>query len=927
MSDRQWFPTAASLLAALALSSAACGGGGDDITPPPPPAKPVATVVVSPGTATVNVAATVQFAATLRDAGGTLLSGRRIAWASQSQAVATVNTSGLVTGVAPGTTTITATSEGKTGSAQVTVTPQTQGQVIAQALIGPAGGTVATDDIGVAIAPGAFTGIQTVRLIRDPARGSDYPDNAGSLVYQVDGIPAGQTVQVRMRIRLTQPLWGQGAINIATPTVAFEDETGTIMGTRLFPATDSSGWLVATVPLTGRASSAASGAPGTASGFDPMDFRAAAEVSGLVGIFHATSSAGHFEGWGFGAGKVLAEATRKVNKTLPLLEQAYSTVEALGYSFAHRTAWPIDVYIFPYKNARGAYYSVLPPPLDPNLSYISYSPALVDDPYYPGTVIHEFFHFTQAYFTSGFGETALVEALWLNEATATYMAERHPASPAPYLNPTAWSWRDSLFSGLDRELPANSGYGKAPIIRYMVDRWGIGTLRQVYDRIRTGETPVAALTTTMPEPVDAWWPALLTQNLATGIYAWDIGERQPKDYPLVYSRSLRLGEGSCNIPESHPLFAKFEYFSRDTTWFGGTYRLPVYFTDPVKDRAILLAFRKSPGAAAYQVVDKGDTVFVPAELLNSRDTALVVVTQTGAQSPYRGHLEVECRVDLRLPEADWHVRAVTSEDNRMSFACDHPGDTVEFDAADNAVSLASLLASGGTWTRKAGVTPDRYEWVPTPAFADTLTKYRMSAQSSVQVGGLLRDSVIVEGRLTIDWLSARNPSSPIHFPPLPEWLLLLVPAGLLVALLRRRVRWAVPATVGITVAVFGACELGQIAFAIDESFEFRYGEFRFVADPGTPNTALMTLADGKGRTTLNSYRSEYWTYVTDGAGAKVDSTRSSCTGTGSATYVVAGEAWADGFEPPDPAAVPGPGSLFRGRIRVDTIALRKFLPR
>jgi polysaccharide lyase-like protein/Big-like domain-containing protein len=50
-----------------------------------------------------------------------VLTGRGVAWASSSMSTATVSASGLVTGVAPGTATITASSEGKSGTATVTV--------------------------------------------------------------------------------------------------------------------------------------------------------------------------------------------------------------------------------------------------------------------------------------------------------------------------------------------------------------------------------------------------------------------------------------------------------------------------------------------------------------------------------------------------------------------------------------------------------------------------------------------------------------------------------------------------------------------------------------------------------------------------------------------------------------------------------------
>jgi trimeric autotransporter adhesin len=84
-------------------------------------AVPVRSVSVSPATADLFVTETVQLTATPRDANNEALPGRAVAWASVDPGVATVSTDGLVTAVAPGTTTITATSEGQTGTAQITV--------------------------------------------------------------------------------------------------------------------------------------------------------------------------------------------------------------------------------------------------------------------------------------------------------------------------------------------------------------------------------------------------------------------------------------------------------------------------------------------------------------------------------------------------------------------------------------------------------------------------------------------------------------------------------------------------------------------------------------------------------------------------------------------------------------------------------------
>jgi Big-like domain-containing protein/calcineurin-like phosphoesterase family protein len=83
---------------------------------------PVASVSVAPSSASVQVGATVQLTATLRDAQGNVLTGRTVTWSSDATSVATVSPSGLVTGKAAGSATITATSESKSGGSAITAT-------------------------------------------------------------------------------------------------------------------------------------------------------------------------------------------------------------------------------------------------------------------------------------------------------------------------------------------------------------------------------------------------------------------------------------------------------------------------------------------------------------------------------------------------------------------------------------------------------------------------------------------------------------------------------------------------------------------------------------------------------------------------------------------------------------------------------------
>ena len=92
--------------------------GSLTVTVIPPP---VASVVIAPGDAEIEVGETVQLSATTRDAQGDELMGRTVTWSSGNTAVATVSGAGLVEGAGAGTTQITAASEGVDASVDVVV--------------------------------------------------------------------------------------------------------------------------------------------------------------------------------------------------------------------------------------------------------------------------------------------------------------------------------------------------------------------------------------------------------------------------------------------------------------------------------------------------------------------------------------------------------------------------------------------------------------------------------------------------------------------------------------------------------------------------------------------------------------------------------------------------------------------------------------
>jgi hypothetical protein len=82
---------------------------------------PVASIAVTPSSAEIQVLASRQFTATLKAADGSVLTGRNVTWSSDRPLTAKVDATGLVTGLLVGSATITASSEGKSATANVTV--------------------------------------------------------------------------------------------------------------------------------------------------------------------------------------------------------------------------------------------------------------------------------------------------------------------------------------------------------------------------------------------------------------------------------------------------------------------------------------------------------------------------------------------------------------------------------------------------------------------------------------------------------------------------------------------------------------------------------------------------------------------------------------------------------------------------------------
>ena len=112
-----------------ALTASGCGGGGADVS-----ATPVAAVELSTDAVTVRVGAEAPVVARVTDETGRELVGRPVFWSVRDTLIASVSQSGVVRGLAPGATEVSANVQGRSAVAAVTVAART----VAGVLVDPA---------------------------------------------------------------------------------------------------------------------------------------------------------------------------------------------------------------------------------------------------------------------------------------------------------------------------------------------------------------------------------------------------------------------------------------------------------------------------------------------------------------------------------------------------------------------------------------------------------------------------------------------------------------------------------------------------------------------------------------------------------------------------------------------------------------------
>lgn len=313
--------TVLSALLAAAVLTVACNESGtnpDDCT--------VSAVAITGAPANLDVDETVQLTANITSEGCD--PAPTATWASSSNAIATVSTSGLVTGESAGEVTITASSGGKQGTAtfDIVVTP------IASVRITP-------DSIVIGVGTGPTLRAEALDAGQNVLPGRTFtwtPDNPANVTVSGTGVLTGVTAGTTVEVTATsEGIDGSAMVHVVRPRLAFfwNDVTvpvGTEVPDGLYSYSSGAGAL-----------SISSSVPGVYSagylGIESMDFETEALFTTIYG--GTAGSYCRISSWG------LASAGVNCHNAAGVLENNNFTVAAVGSgTFSGRSgfAWIHD---------------------------------------------------------------------------------------------------------------------------------------------------------------------------------------------------------------------------------------------------------------------------------------------------------------------------------------------------------------------------------------------------------------------------------------------------------------------------------------------------------------------------------------------------------------------------------------------------------
>ncbi|MBI9073517.1 MAG: hypothetical protein JEY94_18085 [Melioribacteraceae bacterium] len=354
--------------------------------------------------------------------------------------------------------------------------------------VGVEGGVIDDGNIVITVPNGTFSSATEIS-VSVPTEENPFSNGEITAFRKIEGIPNDYNKPIEVKLKLNKT--DNNYKYIAIGAEGFAKSLGkSQISYKLVEAEEKDGFLICTISSVSQNQ--------LRKATKPDDGSRAYYLAGLGGKTPNISSNGHF--------KIMSTditiGSSEINSIGSILENTYTRYEQMGYLYANRTSWPIDV-CFRYLDPKldGYHQSSM---FGYNSDYLVFNNLLLRN---PGklkiTAGHEFHHFIQGLYDNRNSYARAKEAginYWINEATAVWSEELFSDNTAYSPAILSGNEQESL-SGLhkdtDMDVTGNveqHGYGMAPFIKYLVENYGQERIiPQLFMNTYSGKHPVVVL--------------------------------------------------------------------------------------------------------------------------------------------------------------------------------------------------------------------------------------------------------------------------------------------------------------------------------------------------------------------------------------------------------------------------------------------------
>lgn len=380
--------------------------------------------------------------------------------------------------------------------------PEKEPQEEITQVIGTNGGKIAVGDIEVNVSSNTFSSSTTIKLSVNEQQSSMIGESV-SESFKLEGIPSDYSRPIEIKIKTNTNVTSEAFIAVGSDDFIISKKSSEY-SYRLISAQKQNEYLVCELP----APDLGLGKAGNFSSGETFDII----LEAVLGKSYS-SSQGHFK-----IDYPNNVSLQSVINLAEYLEEAYTKIQNLGFSYSARTNWPVSVTVR-QLSPEDYGYSVASV-LGDNYGYLEFNSTRINDAAAMRlTAGHEFFHLVQAFYDkrNRFSKAKFASPhLWVDEASAVWAEEKF-TNQSGYSSPIRDGHTLAPFKGMQTGPNSDAqsyGYGMSALIKY----FGEQKLITIYNWIAAKFDPQAAVSLCTYDPASYWWPDFLKKYVKGEIY-------------------------------------------------------------------------------------------------------------------------------------------------------------------------------------------------------------------------------------------------------------------------------------------------------------------------------------------------------------------------------------------------------------------------